>query len=275
MTVPPREPRKVLFRLWGVDCHKPRAPRRYFNEISGGEILFPLIVLVGLNAVNQLDQTAFAVLGPDIRAEFGLSYGAFLALIGITLVGGLVLTVPLAYYSDRVQRVALAVVGGAIWAVFGFLTGLVVTLLMLVLVRSFAGIGRAVITPTHNSLLADYYPPEVRTDVFGFHQIGLAIGATIGPLVGGLLGQLYGWRVPFIVFTIPSVVFVILGMRMREPGAVTGSAPPWVRRHTSSGPTRFPRRSRSRSVSCGRSERCGGSGTRCRSSAPRSWVSSC
>jgi len=54
--------------------------------------------------------------------------------------------------------------------------------------------------------------------VFGFHQIGLAIGATLGPLIGGALGQLYGWRLPFVVFTIPSIVFVIMGLRLKEPG---------------------------------------------------------
>ena len=41
--------------------------------MSGGEALFPLIVLVGLNCVNNLDQTAFGVLGPDIRDSFHLS----------------------------------------------------------------------------------------------------------------------------------------------------------------------------------------------------------
>jgi branched-chain amino acid transport system ATP-binding protein len=210
--------RPVLFRVRSMEFHKPRGLRQYFGELSGGYALFPLVVLVGLNCVNQLDQTAFGILAPDIRDAFGLSTGQFIALTSLTLLGGLLLSVPLAYYSDRLSRVALAVIGGAVWAVFGFFTALAVGVLMLVLVRAAAGIGRAVITPTHNSLLSDYYPPEVRADVYGFHAIGLAIGATLGPLLGGALGQIYGWRVPFVVFVIPSVVFVVMGLRLKEPG---------------------------------------------------------
>ena len=215
---PQYPPRKVLFRLFGVDAHQPRGPRRFFDEISAGQSLYPLMVLIGLRAAEQLDQTAFGILTPDIRKEFHLSYGALLALVGVTTVVGLVLTVPIAFWADRYSRVLIAVIGAAAWGVFGFLTALCVTTLMLVLVRSGAGIGRAVITPTHNSLLADYYPPEVRIGIFGAHAMALAVGATIGPLVGGVLGQFFGWRLPFVVFTFPTVVLVFLGLRLKEPG---------------------------------------------------------
>ncbi|HYL52145.1 MAG TPA: MFS transporter [Acidimicrobiia bacterium] len=217
-TTPVAPPRRVLFRIFGIDAHMPRPPRRFFREISGGQALYPLIVLVGLRAVEQLDQTAFGILGPEIRDHFHLSDGGFLAMVGISAAGGLLLTVPFAYIADRRSRVALALLGAAAWSVFGLFTAFAVSVLMLVIVREGAGIGRAVITPTHNSLLSDYYPPNVRAEVFGFHAIGLAIGAFVGPVVGGFLGHWFGWRVPFIVFFIPSVFFVLLGLRMREPG---------------------------------------------------------
>ena len=218
MAVPPRKPRKVMFRIWGIDCHLPRPPRQFFNEVSGGEALLPLIVLVGLNFSNQLDITAFGILAPDIRDAFHLSNGGFLTLVALTTLGALLLPVPLAYYSDRIPRVALALVGALVWAFFGIFTGLSFALAALIIARSGGGLGRAVIPPTHNSLLSDYHPPEVRADVFGAHQIGLAFGAFIGGALGGMLGQVFGWRVPFFVFVVPTLVFVFLGLRLREPG---------------------------------------------------------
>ncbi len=214
----PATERRVMFRLFGFDCHVPRGPRRYFNEISGGQALYPLLMLVGFRAVEQLDQTAFGTLGPEIRKEFHLSDGGFLALVSLSLIGGLLLTVPIAQLSDNFSRVIIAIVGAAVWAVFGLLTALAVSTVMLVLVRAAAGIGRAVITPTHNSLIADYYPPQVRVEAYGLHAMALAFGASLGPAIGGLLAYFFDWRVPFVVFVIPSAILVLAALRMREPG---------------------------------------------------------
>jgi ABC-type branched-subunit amino acid transport system ATPase component/predicted MFS family arabinose efflux permease len=209
-------------KILGLDLgemrpHKPRSPRRYFGELSGGEALFPLIVLFGLNAAAELDRAAFAVLVPDIRDAFHLSDQGILTLIALTLLGGLLLEVPLAYYSDRLLRVPIAVIGAVAWAAFGIATGLSATLWMLWLARSGSGVGKAVVTPTHNSLLADYYPIEKRTEVYGFHRIGTAVGGAIGAFGGGLLGYYFGWRTPFFLFVVPALIFAVLAFRLHEP----------------------------------------------------------
>ena len=92
-----------MFTIRGIPCHVPRAPRRFFEEMSGGEALFPLIVLVGFVLASELDQTAFAVLGPDIRDVVQpLEPAASSRSSRSRLLGGLLLAVPLAYYSDRI-----------------------------------------------------------------------------------------------------------------------------------------------------------------------------
>jgi branched-chain amino acid transport system ATP-binding protein len=209
--------RQVLFRIGRVTVHRPRPPRRYLNDISAGQAVFPLIVLFGLNAVDELDRTAFGILTPEIRDHFGMTDKGILTLISLTLLGGLLLEIPLAFYADRLPRARLAVIGAAVWAVFGVVTGVSVTIWMLAIARSGSGMGRAVVNPTHNSLLADYYPTTVRADVFGFHRMANAVGACVGPFVAGLLAAAFGWRAPFIVFVVPTIVFVVLGLRLQEP----------------------------------------------------------
>ena len=61
----------------------------------------------------------------DIRDSFGLSNGQFTALVALTLIGGLILEIPLAYYADRLPRVFIAVAGAVsvIGAMFGRMVG--------------------------------------------------------------------------------------------------------------------------------------------------------
>jgi ABC-type branched-subunit amino acid transport system ATPase component/predicted MFS family arabinose efflux permease len=210
-------PRKVWFTLGRFTVHKPRPPKRYLREIARGEAVFPLVLLFFVNAVVWMDQTAFGLLAPDIRDSFHMTDKGILTLISLTLLGGLLIQVPLAYYSDRLPRVRMAIVGAVIWAVFGVFTGLSFTILTLVLARSGSGIGRAVVEPTQNSLLSDYYPVEARADVYGFHRISLAVGSFFGPIIAGVLAHYFSWRVPFVVFAVPTLVFVFLAFRLHEP----------------------------------------------------------
>ena len=78
-------------------------------------------------------------------------------------------------------------------------------------------IGKAVVDPTHNSLIADYYAPDHRPKVYSFHRAANAVGAFIGPLLAGIIAFNTSWRVPFFVFAIPTLIIVVLGLRVKEP----------------------------------------------------------
>lgn len=187
------------------------------SAVTLGAPVFPLAVLFGLNAVDELDRTAFAVLLPDIRDHFGLSDAGALALVAVSTVAVLIIEVPLSFYCDRRSRVRIATTGAAVWALFSVGTGLAVSVAMLVAMRIGAGGGRAVVTPTHSSLLSDYYEPDARVKVFSAHRQANSVGQILGPLLGGLLAYWLGWRSPFLLFAIPTAVFVVLALRLREP----------------------------------------------------------
>lgn len=179
--------------------------------------MFPLAVLFGLNAVDELDRTAFAVLLPDIRDHFSMSNGGALTLVAATTIAVLLIEVPLSFYCDRRNRVRIATFGALTWALFSFGTGLAFSVAMLIVARVGAGAGRAVVTPTHNSLLADWYEPQARVKVFAFHRLANSVGQILGPAIAGVVAYFLGWRWPFFLFAIPTLVFVVLSLRLREP----------------------------------------------------------
>jgi ABC-type branched-subunit amino acid transport system ATPase component/MFS family permease len=194
-----------------------RHPRRSLDTLTGAGPTYPLLILFGLNAVDELDRTAFGVLLPNIREEFGLNLTVLLTIVALVGAAALALQIPIAQLADRTNRTRLALTGAVVWAVFSFATGLAWTLWALAVARGGSGIGKAVVDPTHNSLLADYYEPEQRPKVFAFHRAANLVGQMTGPIVAGLLAFQFGWRVPFIVFAVPTLLLVVAGLRMREP----------------------------------------------------------
>ncbi len=197
--------------------HRRLSIRAWLLGITGGAAVYPLLILFGLYAVDQLDQTAFAVLLPNIRDHFGLSTQNILAVVALASVAGLLLSVPIGFAADRRKRLPIAIAGAVAWGFFSLMTGLATSVWMLGIARAGSGLGAAVNLPTHNSLLADYYDIPVRPKVYSFHRSALAVGAFIGPLFAGLLASWFDWRVPFIVYTIPTAILVVLALRLREP----------------------------------------------------------
>ena len=194
-----------------------RHPKRWMTDLCGGEAAFPLLILFGLNAVDELDRTAFGVLLPEIRESFDINISTALSIVALSSIAALALQVPIAQYADRSKRIPIVVVGALMWAGFSGMTGLATGLILLTIARSGSSLGKAVIDPTHNSLIADYYPIESRARVYSFHRAANAVGAFIGPLMAGMLAFYFDWRVPFLVFVIPSVIFALLALRMKEP----------------------------------------------------------
>ena len=188
------------------------------DGMLGGASLVPLAILFGLNAVDELDRAVFAVLIPEIKDHFDVSLGVVttvIALAGFVALAGQVLV---GFYGDRMSRVRFSIIGAAVWAVFTLMTGLAPGLVLLAVARAGSGLGKAVNDPMHSSLLSDYYEPATRVKAFYWYRIANNVGVIAGPLLGGLLAYAFGWRAPFIIFTVPTIIFVLLAIRyLREP----------------------------------------------------------
>ncbi|MFP5322676.1 MAG: MFS transporter [Acidimicrobiia bacterium] len=192
--------------------------QRRLLAVTGGAATFPLLLLFGLNMVDELDRTAFSILIPEIRDDFGMSNSGILGIVALVTIVALLAQPAFGALADRTSRTRLAFAGAAGWAVFSFFTGLVPLVALLIVARIGSGIGRAVNDPTHNSLLADYYEPDARIKVYGFHRAANYAGQTIGPLVGGGLALAFSWRAPFLLFWIPTAILIFIGLRhLKDP----------------------------------------------------------
>jgi ABC-type branched-subunit amino acid transport system ATPase component/predicted MFS family arabinose efflux permease len=190
---------------------------RWCDRTTGGAAMFPLVVLFGLNAVDELGRYAFGVLLPNIRDDFGVSTQGILTVVAFGLVGGLILALPIGFLADRFNRIYIIIIAGIVLGSFTVLTAFAVTIVMLAIARAGAELGRGINDPVHNSLIPDYYDVGVRPRVYAVHRSANSVGQALGPLLGGIIAFYLGWRAPFLFFAIPTAIFVILAFRLRDP----------------------------------------------------------
>jgi branched-chain amino acid transport system ATP-binding protein len=179
--------------------------------------MFALAILTAIFFFDEFDTAAFGVLAPNIEKAFGLTDKQF----GLIVIGNvsivLALSIPISHFADRLPRSKLVVLCGLIAGIFSFFTGVVGSVLFLVLVRLGNGIGVVANNPIHNSLLADYFPAEERPRSYAVHQNALFLGAIVGPAFAGGLASLFDWRAAFIALIFPTVGAAILALRLKEP----------------------------------------------------------
>jgi len=191
----------------------------------------PLVILFLLYFFDEFDTGAFNTLAPNIKASFGLTDQAFGLVVVLNLAIVLLFAVPVGHLGDRVKRVAMVVIGAVVAGTFSFLTGVVTTVGLLIVVRVANGFGRLVNDPIHNSLLADWYKPYDRPRVFAAHANAVQLGGIAGAALAGLAGAFFGWQWAFMLLSIPILIVSFWATRLKEParGATDGAgevAPP-------------------------------------------------
>ncbi len=187
--------------------------RSYMN----GEDVFPIAVLFGLNAVDEFDSRTFEVLGPEITDHFNISISRFgiITILGIFVVPFVALAV--SYASDKWQRKPLAIAGAAAWGAFSVGTGLAPTLVVLILMRVGSGFGKTVNEGVHGGLIGEFYSPATRVKAFGLHSLANPVGQLFAGAIAGFIAEAFGFRAPFFVLSIGTVVVLLVSLRLREP----------------------------------------------------------
>nr|BFE60246.1 hypothetical protein GCM10020063_047720 [Dactylosporangium thailandense] len=184
----------------------------------GGVGLTPVVVLFSLKILDEMNGTAFSVLTPEIKREFGLSISGVTSLFGAGAAVGFFGGLWIGWLADRRSRLAIALTGAALCAGFTLLTGLAGGITLLAVARLGAGLGKTVNDPTHRSLLSDYYAPDDRGKVLGLYLSAATVAGILVPLLAGGLGYVFGWRSVFVIMSVPLVVCVALAARLlREP----------------------------------------------------------
>jgi len=158
------------------------------------------------------------LMGPNlsqIAAEFGFNdlerdvkLGGEISLV-FWLIGGF-FTLFFGYFTDIASRKKLLIISMLFGEIPCFLTGFVENYQQFFWLRALTGIGIGAIIPITYSLLADYFPSNMRSAATGYLGLVVGLGIGGGQLLAGLTGPEYGWKISFIIVSVPNFIFLLL-----------------------------------------------------------------
>ena len=149
---------------------------------------------------------------PDFdAAKFGLLSGAvFTVFFSVTVLFSGVL-------ADNMSRRLLLGVSGILWSLTSITTAISKTYFGVAISRMALGFFEAFIGPSAYSLIADYFPPEVRTTAIGIYAFGIYIGVALSSLIVIMI-TIFGWRWAYAITGIIGVgVGIICLLFVQDP----------------------------------------------------------
>ena len=157
----------------------------YPNGTVGWTIV---IVLSVANILSFIDRQILALLIDPIKASLHIDDFQISLLIGpaFALFYG-TLGWPLGWAVDRLRRMRFAGSGVALWSMMTVLGGFAASFPILLISRVGVGVGEAILVPAANSIIADSFPPERRTQAMGYFTLSIYAGGGLALLFGGLL----------------------------------------------------------------------------------------
>jgi predicted MFS family arabinose efflux permease len=172
-------------------------------------LLFACVVLV------FADQNLMAPNLSKIAAEFGFTdierdqkLGGDIALAFFLLGAPASFIIgALADHYNRIYLFAITILGGEGAC---FLTYFITTYRQLYICRAVTGLSMGGILPLIYSLLGDMFAAEDRHTASSYIGIGMGIGISLGQGIAGFLGPIFGWRMPFLVVSIPAIVCALI-----------------------------------------------------------------
>jgi predicted MFS family arabinose efflux permease len=201
------------------DTMTARLATRPFERRASLYRYYVLAILTLVGIFSWMDRQLFSILLQSIKHDLGLTdtqlgllggiaFGLFYAAVGL----------PVARLADRTDRRTLLAGALALWSAMTAACGLSSGFVSLFLARMGVGTGEAGCAPASQSMVSDYFAPEVRGLAMGVLYTFVPIGYVLAYATGGFLNDTVGWRAAFLLFAIPGLLLAVwIRLTVKEP----------------------------------------------------------
>ena len=185
-------------------------------------------ILFLLNLFNYIDRQVLYAVFPLLQTDLRLSDGQLGALASAFMLVYMCYAPVMGYLADRFSRPKLISLSAFIWSIATLATGAANHFAHLLFARGFTGVGEGGFTTIAQPFLAEHYPKEKHALVLALFGLALPLGSALGYGLGGLVGQTWGWRMAFIVLSVPGVFLALLAWFLPDRALTQREKPSWT-----------------------------------------------
>ena len=147
---------------------------------------------------------------PSIGRDFAMDALSLSWIATSAVLAAAIFLVPFGRLADIHGRRRIFIIGISTFTLFSLMSGLAPSGTILIISRSFQGVGAAMIFGTGVAMLASAYPAADRGRVLGINVAATYLGLSLGPFIGGFLTQHLGWRSLFYLNALLGLCILIL-----------------------------------------------------------------
>jgi DHA1 family purine base/nucleoside efflux pump-like MFS transporter len=177
--------------------------------------------LVMASSVAWIPSLLAGILLIDIANTFGYPIGVAGQIFTVARIVGVISALLLGVLTVRFRSKTMLIVGLLAFVVFSIGCSLAPSFNTMLISYSFSGLGMAVVMPMSMSLVGEHLPMKKRANAIGLISASTSVpGLIVGPLIGLIVGY-GGWRLSFIVFTLPLSLLGLIAVSMWLPSGAT------------------------------------------------------
>ena len=217
-----------------VDRALPDGVAEKTPEFGRPYMFYGLGLLLTVAIFNLIDRSVINLLLVPIGQDLHLSdtqLGAFAGPVFALFYAAA--QIPIARFADRGRRGRVIALALAFWSVMTTMQSFAIGFLTLAIARAGVAFGEAGAGPASQSVIADLFPPTMRTRAFAVFAFQAPVGVAIGYLIGGWGRDLLGWHHTLMLVGLPGLILAcVVWFTLREPAR--GYWQPRVVEHTAS-----------------------------------------
>jgi len=175
---------------------------------------YVLLTLSGIQFSHVLDFMIMMPLGPILMTTFGIGTHEFGLLVASYSFSAALSGLLAATFVDRFERKRLLLVMFALFGLATLACGLAPGYAMLLIARGLAGGFGGVMGAIVQTMVGDVIPFARRAKAVGIVSAAFSISTVAGVPLSLWLANHLGWRAPFMLIAVFTVLFIIVGLRI-------------------------------------------------------------